>query len=918
MKNLFSILIFSSLFVFARAQNTEIIYLSGIDKDITVQWDFYCTKGLNSGYWTKIPVPSCWELQGFGTYNYGRDKQLADEQGFYRHEFTLPASARGKRIFIVFEGSMTDTEVKINGKLAGPVHQGSFYRFKYEITKLVKPGSKNLLEVTVSKMSSNQSVNRAERIADYWVFGGIFRPVYLEIVPDEFISHVAIDARADGTFTAELYLNGNKSLKTVEARIQTLEGEDVGEIMMTNFEKGETYKLINGKLNNPLLWSPEFPNLYRVVVSLKQGELVIHRVIQKFGFRTVEVKQNDGIYVNGVKVMFRGVCRHSSWPTSGKTLSKEISLLDVNLMKDMNINAVRMSHYPPDSHFLDVCDSLGLFVIDELAGWQKFYDTNVGKKLVKEMVERDVNHPCIILWSNGNEGGFNPELREEFAKYDPQKRQFIEPWHTINGMNTKHYIPYNYGTSTFFNGRDIFFPTEFLHGLFDGGLGAGLEDYWNLMCSNPLSAGGFLWVFADEGVVRTDKKDSIDTKGNNAPDGILGPFREKEGSYYTIRDVWSPVWIEKKIITPLFDGKLKVENRFFYTSLNSCSFTYYMVKLSDSFYQSESYRVPRRFDAPPIKPGEKGWLDLNLPDNWKDFDIIYLNAFDPFGRLINTWSWNIISPASMAERLIKPAGEKATGKIDGDNLILSSADIAVSFSLKNGLINEVKKGNEVIPFNNGPLFIGFNPVFREVKHYQSDMNYIVEIIYDEKTECHVKWTMMPGGWLKLDYDYKPSGTADFFGITFSFPEEKVTGATLEANGPYRVWKNRMRGVSFGIFEKNYNNTVTGESWNYPEFKGYYSNLYSVRIKTMNYPFTVISASDDIFLHLFTPQKPKYAAGYVTPPFPDGDISFLHGISPIGTKFLPPESLGPQGQKNIFLLNRNTEPLSGILYFKFGE
>ncbi|HCI54339.1 MAG TPA: glycoside hydrolase family 2 TIM barrel-domain containing protein, partial [Bacteroidales bacterium] len=693
MKNLFSILILSSLFVFARAQNTEIIYLSGIDKDITVQWDFYCTKGLNSGYWTKIPVPSCWELQGFGTYNYGRDKQLADEQGFYRHEFTLPASARGKRIFIVFEGSMTDTEVKINGKLAGPVHQGSFYRFKYEITKLVKPGSKNLLEVTVSKMSSNQSVNRAERIADYWVFGGIFRPVYLEIVPDEFISHVAIDARADGTFTAELYLNGNKSLKTVEARIQTLEGEDVGEIMMTNFEKGETYKLINGKLNNPLLWSPEFPNLYRVVVSLKQGESVIHRVIQKFGFRTVEVKQNDGIYVNGVKVMFRGVCRHSSWPTSGKTLSKEISLLDVNLMKDMNINAVRMSHYPPDSHFLDVCDSLGLFVIDELAGWQKFYDTNVGKKLVKEMVERDVNHPCIILWSNGNEGGFNPELREEFAKYDPQKRQFIEPWHTINGMNTKHYIPYNYGTSTFFNGRDIFFPTEFLHGLFDGGLGAGLEDYWNLMCSNPLSAGGFLWVFADEGVVRTDKKDSIDTKGNNAPDGILGPFREKEGSYYTIRDVWSPVWIEKKIITPLFDGKLKVENRFFYTSLNSCSFTYYMVKLSDSFYQSESYRVPRRFDAPPIKPGEKGWLDLNLPDNWKDFDIIYLNAFDPFGRLINTWSWNITSPASMAERLIKPAGEKATGKVDGDNLILSSADIAVSFSLKNGLINEVKKGN---------------------------------------------------------------------------------------------------------------------------------------------------------------------------------------------------------------------------------
>lgn len=902
----------------SKAQQTEIIYLSGTDKDITVQWDFLCTAGRNSGYWTKIPVPSCWETQGFGTYNYGRDRQFADEKGLYKHEFTLPSSVRGKRVFIVFEGSMTDTEVKINGRMAGPVHQGAFYRFKYEITNLVKPGGKNLLEVTVSKMSADKSVNQAEREADYWIFGGIYRPVYLEIVPDEFIEHVAVDARADGSFTAHVRLNKITFPKVLSATIQTTGGQTVATLPETKTGKGETTAMITGQIDNPLTWSPEFPNLYYVTISLKDGQAVKHLVVQRFGFRTVEVRKSDGIYVNGQKIKFRGVCRHSSWPSSGKTTSKEISLLDVNLMKDMNINAVRMSHYPPDQHFLDVCDSLGLFVIDELAGWQAYYDTEVGKKLVKEMVERDVNHPCIVLWSNGNEGGFNPELRDEYAKYDPQKRLVIEPWHTLNGMNTKHYIPYNYGTATFFNGRDIFFPTEFLHGLYDGGLGAGLDDYWSLMHSNPLSAGGFLWVFADEGVVRTDLKDSIDTKGNQAPDGIVGSYREKEGSFFTIREVWSPVWIEKKIITPEFDGRLRVENRFFYTSLDQCRFSYYLVKLSDSFYQSEAYRVTREADSPHLKPGETGWININLPENWHDYDVIYLNATDPYGRLINTWSWNITSPAQVAARLVKPQGTKAEGREEGGQVIVSSEDVSISISKTTGLITEVRKGDIVIPFSNGPRFVGLNSSFTGVKHYQSGNDYVVEVLYGNRPECHVRYTMLPGGWMRLDYDYKPSGTADYFGITFSFPEEQVTGAVLKSNGPYRVWKNRLRGTTFGIYEKKYNNTVTGETLDYPEFKGYYSNFYSVRILTMNFPFTVVAATEDLFLHMFTPQKPKYPAGWVTPPFPEGDISFLHGISPIGTKFLQPEQLGPQGQKNIFMLNRNTEPLSGVLYFKFGE
>jgi len=153
----------------ANAQYTQVVYLSGTGKDHTVQWDFFCTTGRNSGRWDKIAVPSNWELQGFGTYNYFQDTKNPEEQGLYKYHFNGEAAWHNKKIFIVFEGAMTDTKVMINGQLAGPIHQGGYYRFKYDITSLVKTGD-NLLEVTVSKKSENASINLAERRADFWQF----------------------------------------------------------------------------------------------------------------------------------------------------------------------------------------------------------------------------------------------------------------------------------------------------------------------------------------------------------------------------------------------------------------------------------------------------------------------------------------------------------------------------------------------------------------------------------------------------------------------------------------------------------------------------------------------------------------------------------------------------------------------------
>jgi len=324
-----------------QGQKTETFYLSGTGKDNTVMWDFFCTGGRKSGKWDKIAVPSCWELQGFGTFNYGRDKNPSDEKGLYKHEFRLPSSFRNKRVFIVFEGSMTDTEVKINGKSAGEVHRGSFYRFKYDITSLLKSG-KNLLEVTVSKQSSVPTVTRPERAADFWIFGGIFRPVYLEAVPDEFIDHIAIDARADGSMTIDLYLNRNTTGKSARAEVRSSDGIILGSPMTVQVNNVETHARLSCKFTNHLTWNPEYPNLYKVDVTISDRNTSMHTVSERFGFRTVEVRENDGIYVNGTKIILRGVCRHSSWPESGRTTSRELSITDVNLMKDMNMNAVRI------------------------------------------------------------------------------------------------------------------------------------------------------------------------------------------------------------------------------------------------------------------------------------------------------------------------------------------------------------------------------------------------------------------------------------------------------------------------------------------------------------------------------------------------------------------------------------------------
>lgn len=907
------------------AQQTEKVYLSGTGSDKTLNWDFLCTSGMNANKWTTIAVPSCWELQGFGKYDYGfaKDSVRGKEKGLYKHKFNAPASWKGKTINIVFEGVMTDAEVKLNGKLAGEVHQGAFYAFKYDISKLLRYGKENLLEVTVSKHSANESVNAAERRADFWLFGGIFRPVWLEVLPATYIESLQIDAKADGRFNADFKVRGH--IDAVSAKIF-----DVGGKLVDTVEIGTHVSMFNidqiikyiafGKLDRPELWSPESPYLYDLEITLYDKSKVMHTVSRKFGFRTVELKPRDGVYINGVKMKFKGVNRHSFRPETGRTTSKQVSIEDVLLMKGMNMNAVRMSHYPPDDHFLDVCDSLGLFVMDELAGWHGHYDTKTGTKLLKEMIDHDANHPSVILWANGNEGGHNFELDSLFGQFDIQKRPVVHPWQLFNGVETQHYREYNYGIGNYENGREIVMPTEFLHGQFDGGHGAGLEDYWEKMWHNPLSAGGFLWDFADNAVVRRDLKDSLDTDKHRAADGILGPHLEKEGSYYAIREIWSPVHMERREITAAFDGKLNIENRYHYTNINQCTFSWGLVGLN--YGNSDSYFKNGAATAPDIKPGEKGVLQLNLPAVWNKFDVLNIVAKDAYDREIGVWSFPINNPGKVAQRIVikEGNGEVRNLMTDTTSLLVEVKDVSLLFSGFSGVLEQVRNKNGVIPFNNGPVITG-DSSYKKIKKYREGKNLIIEATAEGKKSYNkVCWTIYPSGWVRLEVNYFPGAYfTNFAGVNFSFPEKEIKSVSYMGNGPYRVWKNRMKGVTFGTWTKEYNNTETGEwPWKYPEFKGYHSNFYSGYFTTTNNQFRVVTETEDVFLRLFTPAWKTDQWHNYEPIFPSGDISFMQGISSIGSKTQRNETTGPMGGKNIFY-DYEKDParaLKLVLYFDF--
>lgn len=913
---------------------TQVLLLSGRGPSDAVRWEFRCEKGRGCGDWTTIPVPSNWELEGFGAYDYGHVEDKAPDVGHYRRRVAIPAGWAGRTIDLVVGGAMTDTEVAVNGRAAGPVHRGGFTEFRHDVSALVRPGEENLFELTVHESSADRSVELAERDADYWTFGGVYRPVWLESRPPESIDHVAIDARHDGTMRVVVRLRGVRDGTEVVGWVTSPpspplpdgrggsgdlfrlplppgrggEGRGEGGLLASVVE-------LSTRFPSPRPWSDEDPALYALTLELRRGDVVLHRVSRRFGFRTVEVRPGDGLYVNGVRRLLRGVNRHIFRPASGRALDPADSRADAERIQAMNLNAVRASHYPPEPAFLDACDELGLYVIDELPGWHDAYSTVIGRGLVRELVERDVHHPSVILWANGNEGGSNPALDAVFHEHDLERRPVLHPDAVRSGVDTHHYPTWRelvarLDPRSFLNRRralrgppPVYLPTEALHALYDGGGGAGLARYWEAIRRSPLGAGLFLWSFADESVVRTDRAGVLDSDGNHAPDGLLGPRHERTGSEDAVRAIFSPIQIslsEDRL------GEIEVENRTATLDLAAFTFHWHLLRL----WPANDGRAPLAagvVQAPPMPAGARGVVDLPLPDGWQSADALAVAAVDPGGREVQRRVFPLrtrrvdalrrIAEESLVEESTgasattlaeESAGASATTRVEesAGTYRLIAGDAVAEIDAATGVLRALERGPTRLPLP-GPAILGAPGEAGPVA---------VRRLGDATVEAmgsgglvRLRWTLEPSGWLRLT-TLSDAGGSDLDGIAFALPADTIRRLRYLGDGPGRIWGNRREGVDHGLWEKVAGAATTFGSVD--DLPGFYGGVRWMQLATTAGTLELLVGSDDVDIGVSSPAFPSDAKNAVASLPPRDSLTLVHRLPSIGTKFHAPNELEP--------------------------
>ena len=439
----------------------------------------------------------------------------------------------------------------------------------------------------------------------------------------------------------------------------------------------------------------------------------------------------------------------------------------------------------------------------------------------------------------------------------------------------------------------------------------------------------------------------------NAPDGVLGPHREKEGSYYAMREIYCPVKISLKKLPEQFDGIIPVENRYHFTNLKDCRFEWQLVNFSSIADRQVSHNIQKSGIAksPDVQPLESGTLNLELPEDYKNYDALYLKVLDRAGEELYCYTWKIDGNRHAVSQLVKMDISKQekqlreklkSAGVQEDNILpieqqkadlskekgmtelmetdslytLKASGIAISFSKKDGKIRKVTNDLGLpLPFGNGPVLVSGNARLESIKPVKNDKSYSLEITYSGDMK-KVVWTMFSSGWLAMDYEYLVAGEQKFTGISFDFPESDVVGAKWLGKGPAHVWKNRMAGGVLDVYRRMYNNRLPADnSWGLPQFKGYFSEVSWMEFNTVDGKFTVVAQNDDLFVRLFNFYGISGPKNF--PKLPLGDISFLDAIPPVGTKLAMGISndtwnLGPMGE-----LNKMDKPIKRTLYFYFG-
>jgi hypothetical protein len=556
------------------------------------------------------------------------------------------------------------------------------------------------------------------------------------------------------------------------------------------------------------------------------------------------------------------------------------------------------------------------------------------------MVEHDVNHPSIIFWDNGNEGGFNFDLDREYAKYDPQKRTVLHPWSEfpLGIADTKHYPTYEQLTQKL-SQDPVFLPTEMLHGLYDGGSGAGLKEYWNAILQSKAGAGGFLWSLVDEDVKRVDKGGILDSAGNQAPDGVVGPYREREASFYTVKQIWSPI-----VVVPpsASNPSYTVTNRYSFTNADQCVFE----------WQTIAFRTPQDAGSGSVvlasHTGQGRSLEAGSSASWDRWgppvsasnrrpDAIRLTIRNAHGQVVQTYVWPTDQLALDMKRIDRRTGTSTpTATESNDILTATSGDLAVRISKTTGLLLSASRQGHTFSLANGPRMVSMTPrlappprpqpgvpapppppppsfasgaTLTSLTHAMDGDDLVISATFAGPLKS-LTYGLKPDGWLTIDYAYTLTGEHEYFGVGFDYPEANVKGMRFLGEGPAPVYQNRLAGGTLDVWNRPYNNTMVGdpddlkpgEHFNYPVFKGFYAGVRWLQLRTAEGPITALvdqNRDSPTYVQVFTPKTPpRDQVGQAYAEFPRAGLSFLQAIPAVGSKFVGPLSSGPMGQPAI--------------------
>jgi len=480
--------------------------------------------------WNDINVPGTWQMQGYDhiiyrnvpmdlhPYDPPRVPDTINPTGCYRRVFEVPPSWQGREIFLHFDGVKSAHFVWVNGEYVGYGEDG-MTPAEYRITRFIRPG-RNVVAVKVLRWSDGSYLENQ----DMWRFSGIYRSVYLFATPKAHIRDVFIrtdldQQYRDATLLVEVdlrhYDGGSLAQYRLEAELLDASGKTVERFSGTCTTAGPEARLeLQQRVTNPHKWSDEKPYLYTLLLSLRSptGELleVIH---QRVGFRKVEVRDRQ-LLINGVRVEIRGVNRHEHNPELGRTMTVELMKKDIELMKQFNVNAVRLSHYPNDPRWYDLADEYGLYLVDEVNAECHYGEwlsdvpewTPMFLDRFTRMVERDKNHPSVIIWSTGNECGLG---RSHFAMADYARKR--DPSRLLYHQSNRPD-----GTAPFVDVDGPRYPSparlrdliaaakrpivlgEYAHAM-ENSLGH-FDQFWQLVREEPVFQGGFIWDWVDQGL----------------------------------------------------------------------------------------------------------------------------------------------------------------------------------------------------------------------------------------------------------------------------------------------------------------------------------------------------------------------------------------------------------------------------------